>query len=484
MSAQMSVAVVGHTNTGKTSLLRTLSRDEHFGEVSDEPATTRQVEGIQLLLSDGEPVMLLLDTPGLEDPGGVLDAVERFAGPERFDGPERVRKFLQAPEAEARYEQEAKVLRQVLDSDAAIYVIDCREPVLGKYLEEIAILTFCAIPILPVLNFVASSTSREPEWREQLARLNLHAVVAFDTVVFDEAGERRLYEKLRTMLDRFDTPLAQLIEDRRRHGEWLRRAAGEYLAELLIDTAGCLRGVPGEIEPAELRDMILRYQDEVRNREQQSVDALLRLFRFGSSHYEHRELPLVNGAWGMDLFSPDALKHYGLRLGGGAAAGAAAGAALDAATLGVTLGLGTLGGAALGALLGTTIPMRRRLWERVHGFSEWRVSDDTLRLLAVRQMSLIQALLHRGHAAQTPVASGTRPDAGWIRGPLPQPVREARLKPQWSRLNPDLFDSTRGDRQLAIHRLTELILVEIVASASQAQKGAGLAQFLSSKPRV
>ena len=45
------VAVVGHTNTGKTSLLRTLMRDVAFGEVSDHPATTRHVEGATLMVS-------------------------------------------------------------------------------------------------------------------------------------------------------------------------------------------------------------------------------------------------------------------------------------------------------------------------------------------------------------------------------------------------------------------------------------------------
>jgi GTPase SAR1 family protein len=461
MSDMLKVVVVGHTNTGKTSLLRTLSRDERFGEVSDEPATTRQVEGIQLLLSDGEPVMILLDTPGLEDPDGVLDALDQHGGTERFDGPERVRRFLESPVAGTHYEQEAKVLRQMLQGDAAIYVIDCREPVLGKYREELSILTYCAIPVLPVLNFVASASSREAEWREQLARLNLHAVVAFDTVVFDETGERRLYEKLRTLLDAFDRPLQRLIEDRQQQGEWLRRAAAEYLAELLIDTAGCLREIPADLEAAKMRETILRNQDAVRQREQRSVEALLRLFRFSSRHYEHQHLPLVNGSWGLDLFNPDALKHYGIRMGGGAAAGAAAGAALDAATLGVTLGLGTLTGTAIGALLGTSIPMRQRIWGRLHGFSEWRVSDETLRLLMLRQMALIRALLHRGHAAQAPLA-GTEPaDPRRSREPLPAPVREARLKPRWSRLNAEIFDPARGDRQVAVQRLTEEILVAL-----------------------
>ena len=52
------IAVVGHTNTGKTSLLRTLTRDTAFGEVADSPGTTRHVEGARLRL-EGRAVLEL-----------------------------------------------------------------------------------------------------------------------------------------------------------------------------------------------------------------------------------------------------------------------------------------------------------------------------------------------------------------------------------------------------------------------------------------
>ncbi len=62
----LKIAVVGHTNVGKTSLMRTLTRDVDFGEVSDRPATTRRVEGTGLFV-DCRKVLELYDTPGLED---------------------------------------------------------------------------------------------------------------------------------------------------------------------------------------------------------------------------------------------------------------------------------------------------------------------------------------------------------------------------------------------------------------------------------
>ena len=65
-SLPLILAVVGHTNTGKTSLLRTLLRNADFGEVRDSAGTTRHVEAAQLLLQ-GKPYIELRDTPGLED---------------------------------------------------------------------------------------------------------------------------------------------------------------------------------------------------------------------------------------------------------------------------------------------------------------------------------------------------------------------------------------------------------------------------------
>ena len=71
MTKPLKLAVVGHTNVGKTSLLRTLTRDVGFGEVSHRPSTTRHVEGARLSV-DGEALLELYDTPGLEDAIALL----------------------------------------------------------------------------------------------------------------------------------------------------------------------------------------------------------------------------------------------------------------------------------------------------------------------------------------------------------------------------------------------------------------------------
>jgi predicted GTPase len=109
MSNPLKLAVVGHTNGGKTSLLRTLTRDVGFGEVSHRPSTTRHVEGARLSVA-GEALLELYDTPGLEDAIALLDYLERLDRPgERLDGPARLARFLGSSEAGQRFAPTAQL---------------------------------------------------------------------------------------------------------------------------------------------------------------------------------------------------------------------------------------------------------------------------------------------------------------------------------------------------------------------------------------
>ncbi|HON31109.1 MAG TPA: GTPase domain-containing protein, partial [Ottowia sp.] len=189
MHEALRIAVVGHTNAGKTSLLRTLTRRVDFGQVSDRPGTTRHAEAVELRL-DGRLVVRFVDTPGLEDSVALLQFLSRQPGDSR---PERVRAFLAGPEARASFEQEAKVLRALLDqADCAMLVIDTRQPVLPKYRAEIEILVACARPIMPVLNFVRDGASRLADWHTALQEAGLHARAEFDVVAPFVGSEREL----------------------------------------------------------------------------------------------------------------------------------------------------------------------------------------------------------------------------------------------------------------------------------------------------
>jgi len=424
------IAVVGHTNTGKTSLLRTLTRDTGFGEVSSRPSTTRHVEGARLL-ADGHVLMELFDTPGMEDPIGLLEVLEQTGEGEveRLDGPARVERFLRSAAARGRFEQEAKVLRQLLSSDAGFYVVDARDPVLAKHRDELTILGSCAVPLLPVLNFVNDPAADQSAWREALSRIGLHALVRFDTVTPERDGERRLYEKLATLLDDYRPALEALIDSREREAAARHDAALRLVAELLIDVAAMR--APSRGDSDELERVMKVLHQRVREREQRCVDALLALYRFRTDDVDADLLPLSEGRWEEDPFSPEMLRRMGVRMSTGAAAGAAAGASVDLLMGGMTLGAGT----AIGALAGGGLQVFRQFGDRLFGGSGVRnvaVDDGVLRLLALRELHLVKALEARGHAAIEPIHGFAARSEQLREGKLPSVLSSARQHPEWA----------------------------------------------------
>ncbi|WAG79334.1 GTPase/DUF3482 domain-containing protein [Metapseudomonas furukawaii] len=455
MTKPLKLAVVGHTNVGKTSLLRTLLRDRSFGEVSHRPSTTRHVEGARLSV-DGTPLLELYDTPGLEDAIALLEHLERLDRPgERLDGPARIARFLEGSEARQRFEQEAKVLRQLLASDAGLYVIDAREPVLAKYRDELAVLALCGRPLLPVLNFVASGSHREDDWRAALARLGLHALVRFDSVAPPLDGEQRLYDSLALLLERARPQLQRLVDDHQAQRHLRLEAGSRLIAELLLDAAACRRSVPAQETALEAATERLRQQ--VRDHEQRCVEALLRLYAFDHDAAATGELPLLGGRWGDDLFNPETLRQLGVRLGGGMAAGAAAGAGLDLLVGGLTLGAAAALGAIAGGAWQTVGHYGERLLGKLKGQRELTVDDAILRLLALRQCQLLQALDARGHAAFEAVRVETPEERQWREGKLPPELSRARAHPEWSSLNTGA-ELEQAERQAEVAQLAKQFL--------------------------
>ena len=124
---------------------------------------------------------------------------------------------------------------------------------------------------------------------------------------------------------------------------------------------------------------------------------------------------------------------------------------------GLSLGTAALAGAIAGGALQTARNYGDRLLGKLRGQRELTVDDNVLRLLALRQRQLVQALEARGHAAMnsievtTPVADKT-----WREGKLPEALQKARAHPQWSALNaqPQL---SQPQRQEQVEALADLL---------------------------
>lgn len=445
MPAPVAIAVVGHANTGKTSLVRTLTRDRGFGEVSPRPGTTRHVEGVQLM-ADGRALVELHDTPGLEDPGRLRDFIDARWGAERLDGPARIDRFLDSPEADGHWAQEAKVLRRLRQSDAGFFVIDSRDPVLAKHRDELALLSACAVPLLPVLNFVHGGDTHEAAWREALGRHGLHACVAFDAFAPERGAEARLYGALGTLLAAHRTTFDTLVDARQREFEQRRGAALQAIAELLVDLAAVRREVPTIPETA-MNKAVAKLGDDVRRHEARTVRDLLALYQFDTGDVDAPTLPLLDGRWQLDLFNPEALKQASISMVGGAAGGAAAGAAIDAMTGFLSLGAGAL----LGALIGGGAHGRQEILAMARRQRLLTVDDPILVLVAQRNLGLVRLLEARGHGAEGVAPMKAEPQTL----PLPRALNRARSHPEWSRLGAGFTGSEA--REDAVGRVADAL---------------------------
>lgn len=448
MSNPLILAVVGHTNVGKTSLLRTLIRDRNFGEVSHKASTTRHVEGAKLLVN-GKPLLALYDTPGLEDAIGLLDYCDQLSNTgARLDGPDRIQLFLQSNEAKLRFEQEAKVLRQLLQSDAGLYVIDAREPVLAKYKDELEVLIDCGKPLLPILNFTAVTNGRVEEWRAALARLGLHALVQFDSVVPPKNGERRLYENLALLLEYARPQLLQLIDYHEQQAQERYQQGLKIIAELLIDIAAY--SVLVEIDKKSLESAKNNLQAKVCKREQQCITSLLTLYQFKRDDAFAGELPLIDGRFSDDLFNPETLKIFSTRLTKGMATGAAAGAGVDLMLAGLTLGTAALVGALAGGAWQTITNYKDQLFGKLRGKQSLGVDDAILQILAIRQCYLLNILAKRGHAANQAIEFNITEQVLWKT--LPKPLQKARAHQDWCSLSKG-YHSSDNERLQQIAKL-------------------------------
>lgn len=450
----LSLAVVGHTNTGKTSLLRTLLHDSAFGEVANAPATTRHVEGALLKIDDLK--LQWFDTPGMEDSIALLDYLDQLQqqSPERLDGPASIEHFLSSPESTRRFEQEARVLRQLLASDAALYVIDAREPVRSKHRDELTILARCGRPLIPVLNFLHATDNYSQEWKDVLARIGLHLVIEFDPVAPAIDGEEQLYEKLALILDEHRQTLQALAIGVNKKRQQRRYQGQALLADLLIDVSAYRRQCSNDNETESVR-VWQEMQDAVRKREHHFIRDLLTLYRFREEDYDSDSLPITGERWESDLFSREALVDMGISLGKGVAAGAMAGATVDIITGGLSLGAGTLVGGLVGGIWQGAEKVGNRLLGMIQGYRELTVDDPVLRLLTMRGLRLMDALERRGHAAQDRIQTSAEEYQRWRDEALPSSLKQARAYPDWSRLN-DNFKESRQRSEAAYALSNEL----------------------------
>ncbi len=402
------LALVGHTNTGKTSLLQTLLRRRDIGEVSAHGGTTRAVEAGEVADDEGV-IAVLLDTPGIEESDRLRDALESEQT-DRYDDPRTLLdRFLASPAAADVNDLglEAASVRAALGADVLLYAIDARDEPKPKHLDELAVLAATARPLVPVLNYAAHPAALAAVWRGACARQGLHATVAFDAVVYDDAGEQRLLAALKALAPGHEAALERWLALRSRERLEAIAAATDVAGELLVTAAAAVvvtaREARDEVaRRAAVEDATERLLEGLRRRETAARDRMAATLGFHGAEARAVTLEVAEALGGVDFLSPASLERAGLWAAGAGAGLVATGALVDIAVGGVSLGgFAVLG--AVGSALGAAGASARKVLRRLRGQEEVRLGDAGVELLAARAVATIRAVLARGHAAIEPV---------------------------------------------------------------------------------
>ncbi|MDE0889328.1 MAG: GTPase/DUF3482 domain-containing protein [Phycisphaerales bacterium] len=445
-SSPLRIAVVGHANTGKTSLLQTLLRRRDFGVVSPTGGTTRSVKAGEIIsvINEDETLAIILDTPGLEDSINLRNKIESLRTDRREDPRTLLDRFLASPAAQDSNDlaMEASSLEAAMQSDVLLYAIDARDEPQPRHLDELAVLGMTARPLIPLLNFTARPEADADSWRDACARQGLHATVSFDAIVFDDAGEARLLDAIRTLAPAREDAIDAWRALRKSERADAIAGANEIAADFLIDAAAAIIVTNPSSREALAREEAFKAAtkmllDALREHESRAMHRIAGIFGFSGEEADAALLEITDAMGGVDFADTASLERAGLWAAGAGTGLVAAGAIVDLAVGGISLGgftaLGAVG-AAIGAIGGSGPKILRRL----RGQDEVRIGKTGLALLELRQHATTEAFLKRGHAAIEPArieATITKAFMDQSDGEPEKLLAEARGHPKWSRLS-------------------------------------------------
>jgi hypothetical protein len=392
------LAVVGHPNKGKSSLVATLAHDDSVA-IGPHPGTTLVAREYPMRV-DGVPLYALIDTPGFQRARAVLSELERRAresNASAADRPRLVAEFLAAPGQRERFPDECELLRPIVAGAGILYVVDGGVPYGPQYEAEMEILRWTGRPSLAVINPI-SSRDHVAEWAAALGQF-FRIVRVVDAVRADvetQAGLLRAFAELEAdWRAPIEAALAAQGRARDARREQAARAIAEWVADALVFSVE--RRI-GPDEPAERHreDLAAEYRETLSRRERAARERVQAIHGHPALEARAEELALLEA----DLFSEGAWLAFGLTrrdlVTAGAAGGAATGGAVDLALGGASLLLGVATGAAGGRLV---------------RYGPARSLNFPFVLLGRARLHA-RLLARRTHAMRDPVAVESAPAAG------------------------------------------------------------------------
>ncbi|TCS41378.1 GTPase/DUF3482 domain-containing protein [Reinekea marinisedimentorum] len=358
------LAVVGHPNKGKSSIVSTLVRQDAVA-VSELSGTTTQSQSFSMMV-DGKELYQLVDTPGFQRPRQVLEILQA----QTQDASQRrqtVQAFLHqyAPDGNHKFKDEAELLEPIVNGAGIVYVVDGSVPYSPEYEAEMTILQWTGQPRMALINPIGGEHYVE-QWQAALSQF-FSVVRVFNPMTADGDKQRQILSAFAELHEPWRTSLEQAQQLLAFHLNDLQRQGGQMIAEALQQMAQYQSKLPivsEHVDSAAKYGLRHQYEAGIRSQEKQMQQHVCEL-------YSHHQLQLENETLEVDypdlfdrkswyLFGLDRTKLVGLA----ASAGAAAGVAIDVGVGGSSLMAGAVAGGVLSGaatLYATLKPERLKL---------------------------------------------------------------------------------------------------------------------------
>jgi hypothetical protein len=425
----VSLALLSHTNVGKTTLARTLLRQD-IGAVADRAHVTEVAESHVLMRSAAGDELLLWDTPGFGDSVRLLARLQGRSQPLGWFLSQVWDRYADRP-----FWCGQQAMRAARDSaDVLLYVVNAtEEPESAGYLEaELQIIAWIGKPALVLVNQLGTQGDAEREarivdaWAAALRRLAPDAtrVLSFDAFARCWVQEHVLLDAVGTCLPAGRTAgYARLAAAWRARDREVFERSAEVIARQLAATARDEQRAP------ERRSLVQKGMDALRSvagseadpGEQEAQRALLdRLDAEVRACTESlAALHGLTGSAGADIVQTLGHEFATVRpldadqagVWGGLLSGALAGLAADLAAGGLTFGAGALLGGIAGAFGARKLTQQYNAALGRDGAATVRWSEEFLeaRLAAALMRYLAVAHFGRGRGS---FAAGATP-ARW-----------------------------------------------------------------------
>lgn len=335
------IAVIGHPNEGKSSVLSTLTEDDTV-VVNDYPGETTHCQYFPVVI-EGNTVLELVDTPGFQNPQNIL----RWMQQQGVTDDALLAEFVQTFGDDPVYQHDCELMKPLLQGAALIYVVDCSRPLLPVDEAEMEILRLINKPRMAVINFKDDDREYFDHWTQAFRR-HFNVIREFNAHQARFQERIALLETLKAIQQSWEPAINRAIaaftKDWQARSDQAVQAITEYLSFAL--RLQVEQSFPEQAQRADIESQaVQQYQSKIVAKEQALFDQLR-----GFYHHTVFELELAeHSVLREDLFSDTTWDVLGLTKKqltiAATGMGAGIGATLDLATGGLSHGLFAAAGA-------------------------------------------------------------------------------------------------------------------------------------------